>query len=111
MTGSWYNYYCQVLGLVFINQERKGGIMIAKSIITSVLEAALSTGGDFAELFIEDTSKSSINFLDGQLESTQTGRDFGVGIRIFNEMNCIYAYTNSFDKESLIKTTDFHSMV
>jgi len=104
MTGSWYNYYCQVLGPAFINQERKGGIMIAKSIITSVLEAALSTGGDFAELFIEDTSKSSINFLDGQLESTQTGRDFGVGIRIFNEMNCIYAYTNSFDKESLIKT-------
>ncbi len=78
--------------------------MISKSIITSVLEAALSTGGDFAELFIEDTSRGSINFLDGQLESTQSGRDFGVGIRIFNRLNCIYAYTNSFDKDSLVKT-------
>ena len=78
--------------------------MIAKSIITSVLEAALSTGGDFAELFIEDTPRGSINFLDGQLESSQTGRDFGVGIRIFNGLNCIYAYTNSFEKDSLVKT-------
>ena len=78
--------------------------MISKGIITSVLEAAVSTGGDFAELFIEDSSRSSINYLDGQLESTQTGRDFGVGIRIFCGMQCIYAYTNSFDKDSLVET-------
>ena len=78
--------------------------MISKNIISSVLEAAVSTGGDFAELFIEDSYKGSINFLDGQLESTQSGRDFGVGIRIFSGINCIYAYTNNFDKESLIQT-------
>lgn len=78
--------------------------MISKSIITSVLEAALSTGGDFAELFIEDSTRGSINFLDGQLESTQSGRDFGVGIRIFNGQNCIYAYTNNFDQDSLVET-------
>ena len=78
--------------------------MISKSIIASVLEAALSTGGDFAELFIEDTERGSINFLDGQLESSQSGRDFGVGIRIFSGLNSVYAYTNSFDMESLIST-------
>ncbi|MDX1359522.1 MAG: TldD/PmbA family protein, partial [Clostridia bacterium] len=78
--------------------------MISKSIIASVLEAALSTGGDFAELFIEDTERGSINFLDGQLESSQSGRDFGVGIRIFSGLNSVYAYTNSFDMDSLIST-------
>jgi TldD protein len=78
--------------------------MISKSIIASVLEAALSTGGDFAELFIEDTERGSINFLDGQLESTQSGRDFGIGVRIFSGLNSVYAYTNNFDKESLIST-------
>jgi len=78
--------------------------MISKSIITSVLEAALTTGGDFAELFIEDTERGSINFLDGQLESSQSGRDFGVGIRIFSGLNCVYAYTNKFDRENLVKT-------
>ncbi len=78
--------------------------MISKNVIASVLEAAVSTGGDFAELFIEDSSKSSLNYLDGQLESSQTGRDFGVGIRIFSGLNCIYAYTNSFDLESLVET-------
>lgn len=85
-----------------INNE--GGFMISKSIIAAVLEAAVSTGGDFAELFIEDSIKGSINYLDGQLESTQSGRDFGVGIRIFNGLNCIYAYTNNFGKDSLIET-------
>lgn len=78
--------------------------MISKTIITDVLEAAVSTGGDFAELFIEDTLRGNINFLDGQLESTQSGRDFGVGIRIFSGLNSVYAYTNSFDRESLIET-------
>ncbi|MBN1624444.1 MAG: TldD/PmbA family protein [Clostridia bacterium] len=78
--------------------------MISKNVIASVLEAAVSTGGDFAELFIEDSSKSSLNYLDGQLESSQTGRDFGVGIRIFSGLNCIYAYTNSFDQDSLVET-------
>jgi TldD protein len=78
--------------------------MISKNVIASVLEAAVSTGGDFAELFIEDSSKSNLNYLDGQLESSQTGRDFGVGIRIFNGLNCIYAYTNSFDQDSLVET-------
>jgi len=78
--------------------------MISKSVIASVLEAAVSTGGDFAELFIEDSSVSSLNYLDGQLESSQTGRDFGVGIRIFSGLKCIYAYTNSFDIDSLVET-------
>ncbi|MBN2557834.1 MAG: TldD/PmbA family protein [Clostridia bacterium] len=78
--------------------------MISKNIIASVLEAAVSTGGDFAELYIEDSARGSLNFLDGQLESTQTGRDFGVGIRIFNGQNCIFAHTNSFDKENLVRT-------
>ena len=78
--------------------------MLDKNIITDVLLAAVSTGGDFAELFIEDTIKNSINYLDGQLEATQSGRDFGIGIRIFKGTNAIYAYTNSFKKEDLIKT-------
>jgi len=78
--------------------------MLDKNTINDVLLAAVSTGGDFAELFIEDTLKNSISYLDGQLEATQSGRDFGIGIRIFKGTNAIYAYTNSIKKEELIKT-------
>jgi hypothetical protein len=34
------------------------GLMLAKSVIKEVLEAALSTGGDFAELFLNDDWKT-----------------------------------------------------
>ncbi len=78
--------------------------MLDKNTINDVLLAALSTGGDFAELFIEDNFKNSISYIDGQLESTQSGRDFGVGIRIFTGTNAIYAYTNSFKRDDLILT-------
>ncbi len=78
--------------------------MISKKTIQSVLEAAVSTGGDFAEIYVEDTKRESINLLDGQLESTQSGRDFGVGIRIFSGLNPVYAFTNGFDEDDLVKT-------
>lgn len=78
--------------------------MIEKGIIADVLTIAVSTGGDFAEIYIEDTFGSSINFVGGALESTQSGRDFGVGIRIFKGLNSIYAYTNSFKRDDLIAT-------
>ncbi|MBN2852108.1 MAG: TldD/PmbA family protein [Clostridia bacterium] len=78
--------------------------MLDKNIINDVLLAAVSTGGDFAELFIEDTFRNSMSYIGGQLESTQSGRDFGIGIRIFKGTNAIYAYTNSFKKEDLILT-------
>jgi len=78
--------------------------MLDKKIINDVLLAAISTGGDFAEMFIEDSFKSNISYIGGQVESTQSGRDFGIGIRIFKGTNAIYAYTNSFKKDDLIKT-------
>lgn len=78
--------------------------MLDKNIINDVLLAAVSTGGDFAELFIEDNLQNSMSYIGGQLESTQSGRDFGIGIRIFKGTNAIYAYTNSFKKEDLIIT-------
>lgn len=78
--------------------------MLEKNIIYDVLTAAVSKGADFAEIFLDDTVASNINYVDKQVESTQSGRDFGIGIRVIKDLNCVYVYTNSFLKDDMIDT-------
>jgi TldD protein len=77
--------------------------MIKKEIINDVLDAALSRGGDFAELFIEDRFNTMISLVSGDIEKSLSGRDFGIGIRVFKDLKSIYVYTNNTDKANLIK--------
>jgi len=76
--------------------------MIKHSIIENVLEAALSTGGDFSEVFIEDKYVNTMELQSGKIEKSVSGRDFGIGIRIFSGLQCIYTYTTDFSEAGLI---------
>jgi TldD protein len=78
--------------------------MLDKNLVQDVLEAALTTGGDFAEIFVENNAKNSITMINGVVEKAQAGIDYGAGIRIFNGHNAIYAYTNDTSREGLVKT-------
>jgi TldD protein len=78
--------------------------MLDKTLVHDVLEVALSTGGDFAELFVEENARNSIAMVNGVVETAQAGIDYGAGIRIFNGFNAIYAYTNDTSRENLLKT-------
>lgn len=76
--------------------------MLNKKIIENVLQAALETGGDFAEIFVEDKYNTSISLVGGLIEKNNSGRDYGVGIRIFNKLNSVYAYTNDSSEDNLV---------
>jgi len=78
--------------------------MLNKQLIEDTLTAALSTGGDFAEIYVEDRTNNGIVMIGGKVESTMSGRDYGVGIRIFKGFNSVYAYTNKSDRDILIST-------
>lgn len=77
--------------------------MIKKGVLENVLNAALSKGGDFAEIFVEDKKTGNIKLVGGLIENSLSGRDYGVGIRILDKFNCIYAYTSDSSEENLIK--------
>ena len=77
--------------------------MLEKDVIEDVLYVALSRGGDFAEIFVEDRSNKTIEMLAGRVEKSISGRDYGVGIRIFDGLNSIYAYSNDSSKGNLIE--------
>ncbi|MGL5098926.1 MAG: PmbA/TldA family metallopeptidase, partial [Fusobacteriaceae bacterium] len=76
--------------------------MIQKELLERVLEKALSTGGDFAEIFVEDRWDNSITLIGGKIENSLSGRDFGVGIRIIKDLFDVYAYTNDSSENSLL---------
>ncbi|NFL95391.1 TldD/PmbA family protein [Clostridium botulinum] len=77
--------------------------MLSQVTIEKILNAAIETGGDFAEIFVEDKISSGMDMIGGILEKAVSGRDFGIGIRIFKGNFCVYAYTNDFNEDNLIK--------
>lgn len=77
--------------------------MLSKEVVENTIEAALSTGGDFAEIFAENTSKNSISMVNGKVDKVLSGIDYGVGIRIFDGTNAVYVYTNDTSEKSLIE--------
>lgn len=77
--------------------------MLAKKTADDVLTAALSNGGRFAEIFIENNVKNSISTINGKIESALGGVDYGLGIRLFVKDKVIYVYTNDLSYENLIK--------
>ena len=48
--------------------------MISRTSAERVLNAALATGGDFAELYMEDGESHSISMLDGVVENAAYSR-------------------------------------
>ena len=83
--------------------------MLNKNVAENVIQAALETGGDFAEIFVEDKKNASVTMIGGTVESALSGRDFGVGIRILSGEYSVYAYTNDASEANLIKVARFAS--
>ena len=78
--------------------------MLDKKLVEEILDEALSTGGDFAEVFAEDSKAKNVLVGNGKVERAETNLLRGVGIRVFKGMFQTYAYTNLLDRESLLKT-------
>src|SRR4051812_1536184 len=75
--------------------------MIEEATITRVLGAALRTGGDFAEVFVEDRRSSSAHLDDGKVEELTSGRDRGAGIRVISGDTTGFAHTADLSEQGL----------
>jgi len=76
--------------------------MIDKNLANDVLTAAMATGGAFAEIFVEETAHNVTTLINNVVEASRSGIDYGVGIRIFDGTNAIYAFTNDTSRDSLL---------
>ncbi|MDD3348662.1 MAG: TldD/PmbA family protein [Bacilli bacterium] len=77
--------------------------MISKEVCQKILELCLTTGGDFAEMFIEDTITNNLELTMGKMTKANTNHLHGVAIRILKGFQEVNGYTNDFSYESLEK--------
>lgn len=71
--------------------------MIDQLPVEQILTAALSQGGDFAEIFVENSSATSIVNDDKRLENILATTDAGVGIRVLCGTKTAYGSTNDIN--------------
>ena len=71
-----------------------------------MLRAARRRGGSFAEVFVEETTNTSIRLDDGKVEELTTGLDRGAGVRVAHGTRYGYAYSNRLDRDALLEAAE-----
>lgn len=79
--------------------------LLDRSIAEEIISHGLSFGADFVDVFIEKTHSEGIIFKNSKSEDIQSGTIFGVGIRLIHGEQALYGYTNSSDREELLRIT------
>ncbi len=78
-------------------------MQISESLIEKVINASLSSGADFAELYLENTYESSLALKSEKIDEALSGRLLGAGIRLFFGSEAIYTYTNDLSEKGLLE--------
>ena len=80
--------------------------LVAQPVLERVLHEALRRGGDFAEVFVEDRSSSSIFLDDRKVEELSSGRDRGAGIRVIVGETTGFAHTADLSETGLLAAAE-----
>ena len=67
----------------------------------SILSTALSRGGEYADIFLEDTRISSLELQDDTVSQAQQVMLYGAGIRVVQGTQTGYAYTMDLSLEAM----------
>ena len=79
---------------------------LSDEILMEIIKRAMSSGGDYADVFVQHESPLSIQMEDNKIEKLVSGTDSGVGVRVVFGDKSSYAYSNDFSKSSLLDLAD-----
>ncbi|OPX23854.1 MAG: hypothetical protein B1H03_00545 [Planctomycetales bacterium 4484_113] len=74
-----------------------------EDLASKVWGAALAHGGDFAEIFLEDTERLSFRLKDGVISDVSRGHLQGVGVRVVSGGSYGYGWLDGLDEAGLLK--------
>lgn len=77
--------------------------MITLNSLEKILGAALATGGDWSDIFVEETVKNHVQLSDRRLKNIARQQLAGAGIRVVSNQKEYYAYTNDLSERGLAK--------
>ena len=72
--------------------------------LRAVLGAAISSGGEFAEIFMEHRSYDFVNMEEDIIKETAEAVSLGMGIRVIRGDRTGFGYTNDFSMDKVRKT-------
>ena len=76
---------------------------VSESDLKKVLTAALEKGGDYADLYFEDSYRNNISLQDGTVNRASSNIDFGMGVRVLSGDQTGYAYVENVTLEEMLK--------
>ncbi|MFC2130301.1 metallopeptidase TldD-related protein [Bacteroidota bacterium] len=100
-SGLWSNSLftaCTPKGEFDMNEGYFG---FTKEDLKKLLAAALSKGGDFADLYFEHRVFNSVNMSEDIIKSSSESVSLGVGIRVIKNKQTGYGYTNELTFDSI----------
>ena len=72
-----------------------------KKLAASVLDKALCSGADFAELYVQNKSVHTIELNYKRVDNVLTRQIYGAGLRLMRGVNQVYGYTSDLSEASL----------
>lgn len=79
--------------------------MLNKREIQNIIDEGLLIGGDFIELFFEDSITNVFQVMSGKVNQINTSNIHGVGVRILHGVDQVYGHTNETSYESVLNLT------
>ncbi|HAK89457.1 MAG: peptidase C69 [Nitrospirae bacterium GWC2_46_6] len=76
--------------------------MVDDGILQRLIRKALSNGGEYADIFIEQRRSSAVQLEDDKIEKVITGTVAGIGIRLIYNGRTVYAFSNDFTEDTLM---------
>lgn len=77
--------------------------MIDNKLAIKILGILNSGGASFSEIYIQKRISNSIRLEDGKIENSNSGFDFGCGLRVWKGESTFYGYVDSIEKDRLIE--------
>ena len=80
--------------------------MIARDVCQRVLQVAVSTGADYAEIFAENTVNHSISMIASQVENIKNTVIAGAAVRVYKGLRSVMATTIDTSESGLIRCAE-----
>jgi TldD protein len=75
--------------------------MLDHALLAELVADLLSSGGDYADIFVESKSSTTLHLEDDKLEKVVSGIDRGIGLRLVVGDKTAFGYSNDFGRPAL----------
>ena len=76
--------------------------MFSENFLNDLIKKGLSRGGDYCDLFLEETAQTRLAFDDGKIKSVSSGIICGAGLRIIYGKSFVYFFCSDPTEEKLL---------